>query len=313
MNIIFFGTAEFAIPSLRYILNSGHKFLTVVTQPDRKKGRHLKLSAPPVKVAASSARIPIYQPQNASSRDSMEYFRNLNAELFVVVSFGQILSKELIGLPRFESINLHGSLLPKYRGAAPVNWAIINGDEKTGVSVIKMNEKMDAGDIILKKEVSIDEKDTSLTLNEKLAECGAQLLLKAIALIDRGEVVSVKQDRAQVSCAPKLKKEDGLIDWSKPARALHNLVRGLIPWPGAYTHFKGKILKIWEAEITNGISTEKGEFGEVIDTIRQKGIIVKAGSGALAIKHLQLEGKKAMDADSFVRGQHIEKGFKFGA
>ena len=312
MNIVFFGTSEFAIPALKRLLDSGHKVLAVVTQPDRKRGRALKVSPPPVKVLAHAKGIPVFQPQDASGAESVAYLKKLDAELFVVISFGQILAREVLSVPKLYAINVHGSLLPKYRGAAPTNWAIMNGDSVSGVTVIKMNEKMDEGDIISKREVTIDPEDNNITLSEKLSEAGAGALVATIGFIEKGEALSfVKQDNAKATYAPKLKKEDGLIDWNMSAVKIHNRVRGLVPWPGAYTCYDSKILKILKTEIAAS-SDAKAEAGEVVEVAKNRGIIVRAGSGDLVIQYLQLESKKALDADSFVRGHRIGRGYKFG-
>ena len=312
MNIVFFGTSEFAIPALRGLLSSRHKVLALVTQPDRKSGRHLIISPPPTKVLALTKDVPVYQPTDASGKESVGYLKKLNADLFIVVSFGQILKKEVLNLPMSYSINLHGSLLPKYRGAAPTNWAIINGDETSGVTIIKMNEKMDEGDIILKKEIEIDAEDTNITLSEKLSEIGADALLEVIDLIaGKKDLKFTRQDPPAATYAPKLKKKDGLIDWGQDAIDIHNRVRGLIPWPSAYTHYEGKILKVLKTELPDFDPEEGAKAGEVVEAGKNRGIIVRAGSGCLAIKYLQLEGKKVLDADSFVRGHRISKGYIF--
>lgn len=313
MNIVFFGTSEFAIPALRALLGSRHKVMALVAQPDRKKGRRLKLSPPPTKVLALAKGASIYQPQDVSSGESIEYLKKIGADLFVVIAFGQILKKEVLAIPRVFSINLHASLLPKYRGAAPTNWAIINGDQTTGFTAIRMNEKMDAGDIILKKEVVIEEGDTNITLNEKLSELGADILLKAIELIEAGKARFEKQDDLTATYAPKLKKADGLIDWNEPAKDIHNKVRGFVPWPGAYTHYEGKALRILQTELSNKLYSKDAAAGEVVDIIKNKGIVAHTGSGDLIIRHLQLEGKKILDADSFLRGHRIPKGHVFGS
>lgn len=310
MNIVFFGTAEFAIPSLKALIDSPHKVVAVVTQPDRARGRSLKVSPPVTKVFAETHGIPVYQPENASSPESIAYLKGLSADLFVVIAFGQILKKDVLAIPRHYAINLHGSLLPKYRGAAPTNWAIINGDSVSGVTIIKMNERLDEGDIILKREFAIDAEDTNITLSEGLSDIGAKALLEAVDLIANGKAVCVKQDDAQSTFAPKLKKEYGLIDWKQSAAVIHNKVKGLIPWPGAYTYLGDKALKILNTETCDHLSGA-AEAGEVLDVVREKGIIVKAGSGAIVIKYLQLEGKKVLDADAFVRGHRISKGDTF--
>jgi len=310
MNIVFFGTSEFAIEPFEALIASRHKVLALVTQPDRERGRNLKLSPPATKVLALSKGIPVYQPEDASSIDAVNYLKGLRADLFVVISFGQILRQNILSIPKICAINLHGSLLPKYRGAAPTNWAIINGEILSGITVIKMNEKMDEGDIILKREIAIEPEDTNITLSEKLSSLGAKALLEAIDLIEKDAVVPARQVAGEATYAPKLKKEDGLIDWNEPAAVIHNKVRGLIPWPGAYTHYSGKILKILKTEILDA-SRDDLETGVVADIIKDKGIVVRTGSGDLVIKYLQLEGKKDMDADAFVRGHKIARGYKF--
>lgn len=311
MNIVFFGTSEFAIPALRELAGSRHKVLALVTQPDRKRGRNLLVSPPPTKVLALTKNIPVFQPLNASDAASIERLKKLDVDLFVVVSFGQILKNEALSVPRLYSINLHGSLLPRYRGAAPTNWAILKGERSSGVTVIKMNERMDEGDMILKKEVAIDGEETNITLTEKLSETGARAVLDAIDLIEDGKVSFTKQDDAKASYAPKLKKEDGLIRWSDRAEEIHNKVRGLIPWPGAYTHYDGRIIKILRTEISDCSALREAQPGEIIDMIDGKGIIVCTGSRPIVVTHVQLEGKKAMDAGSFVRGHKMAEGYLF--
>ncbi len=312
MNIVFFGTAEFAIPSLRAVLDARHKVLSVVTQPDRPRGRSLKLSSSPVKAIAQALGIPVFQPQDASSRESVNYLKKLDSDLFVVISFGQILRREILSIPKLYAINVHGSLLPLYRGAAPTNWAIINGDKVSGVTVIKMNEKMDEGDIILRRETAIDGSDTNITITEKLSGMGAAALIEAIGMIENGKANLGEQDSAKATYAPKLKKEDGLIDWNKSAVRIHNKVRGLLPWPGAYTYYNGKILKIIKTELLS-MPSSPAVNGQVIDIIKDRGIMVRTGDGELLVQYLQLEGKKELDAGSFVRGHRIDRGYKFNS
>lgn len=312
MNIVFFGTSEFAIPALRELINSRHKISALVTQPDREKGRSLKLSPPPTKVLALTKNIPVFQPQDASGTGSAEYLKKLDADLFVVISFGQILKNNILSIPKLYPINVHGSCLPKYRGAAPTNWSVINGEKSSGITVIKMNEKMDEGDIILKREIEIDDKDTNITLTEKLSELGAKALVETIDSIEKNKNLTfTKQDDSEATYAPKLKKEDGLIKWSDEAAAIHNKVRGLIPWPGAYTHYERKVIKVLKTGISGCRAFKEAVPGEVIDIIKDKGIVVCTGSEPIVITHLQLEGKIAMDADSFVRGHKIPKGYRF--
>lgn len=310
MRIVFFGTSEFALPSLRALMESRHELVALVTQPDRQKGRSLKVSPPPAKVVAAARGIPVLQPLDASSPESAGFLRSLAPDLFVVISFGQILRKAVLGIPRVWALNVHGSLLPSYRGAAPTNWAIINGDKKSGVTVMKMNERMDEGDIVLQKNIVIEDDDTNITLSEKLSSLGAGALIEAIDLIESGGAKPVAQDGSKATYAAKLKKEDGLIAWSQRAQDIHNRIRGLLPWPGAYTHYEGKILKVLKTEIF-GRPSGDARTGEVLDVLKNKGIIVQTGQGSVAIRHLQLEGKAAMDADAFVRGHRLAKGCIF--
>lgn len=312
MKIVFFGTSDFAIPALRKLADSEHSILLLVTQPDRRRGRRLLLSPPPTKVLAAANGIPVYQVQDASSRESIDRLKKLGADLFVVISFGQILKKDVLSIPRHYAINVHGSLLPEYRGAAPTNWCIINGDKTSGITLIRMNERMDEGDIILKKEVAVCDEDTNITISEKLSALGAEALIETLGRLEKGEKLSFeKQDPSKATYAPKLKKEDGLINWKDGAEKINNMVRGLLPWPGAYTFYEKRILKILKAEVI-GPSSGSGLCGGVIDAIKDRGLVVRTGRGDLAIKYLQLEGKKILDADSFLRGHRIEKGHVFG-
>jgi len=311
MNIVFFGTSEFALPSLRELIGSRHRVLAVVTQPDRARGRQLKVMPPPTKVLAGTHDIPVCQPAKASSADSVAYLKTLGADVFVVVSFGQILSKELLAVPNKLAINVHGSLLPRYRGAAPTNWAIINGDETSGVTIMKMNERLDEGDIISQEEIPIDTEDTNITLSEKLSELGAKALIGVLnAMAEEKDMRFTPQDHSKASYAPKLGKEDGFINWNEPAARIHNKVRGFLPWPGAYTRFEGKTLKILRTEMADR-ALPGAAAGEVVDIIKDRGMVVKAGDTALIITHLQLEGKKALDTDAFLRGHRIDVGYRF--
>lgn len=313
MKIVFFGTAEFAIPSLRALIDSEHEVAAVVTQPDRARGRNLRVSPPVTKVLASSHGIPVYQPHDASSQESVSRLKGFGADIFVVIAFGQILRKEALAIPRRYCVNLHGSLLPKYRGAAPTNWTIMNGDRSAGVTIIRMNEKMDEGDIVMRRDISLDPGETNITLNERLSELGAGLLMESLALIETGVEKFTQQDGSRATHAPKLRKEDGLIDWHQDALSVQRKVRGLIPWPGAYTFFCGKAIKILGAEIADGHTSHSADAGEVLDIVKSKGIVVNTGSGQLAITHLQLEGKKPLEADAFVRGHRIDRGDRFNS
>lgn len=312
MKIVFFGTADFALPALRALVASPHTVALVVTQPDRERGRNLTVSPPPSKVIAAMHAIPVFQPADVSSAASVTRFESVAADLFVVIAFGQLLKNDVLKIPKSGAINLHGSLLPKYRGAAPTNRAIINGETTTGVTVIRMDERMDAGDIIAQRDAAIDDDDTNITLSETLSEIGADLLIDTIAMIESGRATFRRQDEAQVTYAPKLKKGDGLIDWDEPARLIHNKVRGFIPWPGAYTRAKGKVIKIWETRLLDDRSVAGAKSGELIDLIPGKGMVVNTGSGTLIVTCLQAEGKKILDAEAFLRGFRIAAGCRFG-
>ena len=307
MRIVFFGTSEFALPSLEAILKSTHQVLAVVTQPDRRQGRKLILASPPVKTLTANYNLKIYQPLKVSSPDFIAALKEHKPDVLVVVSFGQILNKELLKIAKYFSINLHGSLLPKYRGPAPVNWAIINNETTTGITVIKVEEKVDSGDILLKKEIAIDSLDNAFTLNKKLSLAGAPLLLEALNLIEQEKISFSPQDQSQVSVAPKLKKNDGLIDWSEEAVKIHNKVRGLFPWPGTFTDFGGKTLKILDTELAEAEGDTQENPGVIIRII-DNGVMIQTGQGQLLIKQLQLEGSKPMSAKQFTLGHQVKVG-----
>lgn len=309
MKIIFFGTSQFAVPSLKKIMESKHELLAVVTQPDRKKGRHLKLASPPVKRELRGESITIHQLQKVSDPDMISILKRYDADIFVVAAFGQILTKDVLKVPKKFCVNLHASLLPKYRGAAPVNYAVINGDKRSGVTTIKMDEKMDEGEIILKRAADILDTDTSETLNEKLSQIGAEVLIETIDLIEKGKARFIRQKVAEATYAHKLKKEDGLIDWSRDACVIHNKIRGLVPWPGAYTHLGDKLIKIWKSDF-NKSRTEKVNIGSIVKLINE-GIVVGTGKGELTIEMLQLEGGKRLKSGEFLRGHKLKVGDKF--
>lgn len=309
MRIVFFGTSPFACPSLEAIIESRHNILAVVTQPDRKKGRNLVVTSPPVKALALRHNLKVHQPDRISSPDFIESLKNYKADIFVVVSFGQILKKEVLEIPQHFCLNLHGSLLPKYRGPAPINWAIINGETISGVTIIKMEEIVDRGNILLKKEVKTEPKDNALTLSDKLSKLGAQLLTEALNLIEAGKISFTPQDEQQVTFAPKLKRSDGLINWSQEAVTIHNKVRGLFPWPGTFTNFHNKTLKILETKIILPEENIKENSGTIID-IKNEGFIIQTGKGLILVKQVQLEGSKVMSAKQFSLGHSIKTEMK---
>lgn len=310
MNIIFFGTSEFAVVSLERLSRSRHKVLAVVTQPDRKKGRLQKMAATAVKESALALKLSILQPEDLGAPGFTEKLKSLNADSFVVVSYGNILKKEILDIPKIYCINLHASLLPKYRGAAPINRTIINNDDMAGITVIKMNEKMDEGDIILKKEIPVLAYDTAETLSGRLAWEGTALLLEALDLIEQGGARFEKQDASKASYAPKLKKEDGLIDWNKDVQKVQSHIRGVQPWPGAYTYLDGKLIKIHKASIYDA-SAASSKPGQIIG-IEKDGILVNTADGAIVIEELQPESSRRMDINAFLAGHKVKIGDIFG-
>jgi methionyl-tRNA formyltransferase len=301
MKIIFFGSSQFAVPSLKALLDAGYDIPCVITQPDKARGRGLEISATKVKVQARAKGIDIYQPANINTFSSVKFLKNLKPDLFIVIAYGQILSQEVLDISKPLAINLHASLLPKYRGAAPINWTIIQGEKESGVTIIKVIKQMDAGPIILQKKLAIEPSDTAVTLEEKLSKLGAEALLEALREIESGTYKAQAQNSKDATFAPKLKKEDGLIDWGKPAHAISNLVRGTFPWPGAFTHYKGKSIKIYNTCVRVSECQSVKEPGAIVD-ISKDGIAVVTGEGELIIKELQPEGKRRMTAAEFILG-----------
>ncbi|MFA5145056.1 MAG: methionyl-tRNA formyltransferase [Candidatus Omnitrophota bacterium] len=312
MKIIFFGSSQFAVPSLEALLASGHKVSCVVTQPDRKKGRGFHLEGTLVKALASKSGIAVYQPEVINTKESIKFLKDLSPDLFIVVSYGQILSREILEIPKIFSLNAHASLLPKYRGAAPISRAIINGDKSSGVTIMKMAEKMDAGPIILQEAVDIEDDDTTLTLEGKLSKRAAKLLIDSLKLIENKTYNLTAQEEDKVSLAPKLKKETGLINWEMPAQDINNVVRGCVGWPGAFTYYNGKLLKIYKARVIPSVSgSSNSSPGEIIKADKEN-IIAAAGKDNLVIEELQIEGKRRMRAEEFIAGHKIKPGEQFG-
>jgi methionyl-tRNA formyltransferase len=314
MKIIFFGSAHFAVPAVEALIKSPYEVCCVVTQPDKKKGRHLHLSGTDVSAVAKQAGLKVFQPENVNSPEAYDYLKSFSADIFVIVAYGQIFSQAVLDIPKLIPINIHASLLPKYRGAAPINWAIINGEKTTGVSIIKVTRKMDAGPIITQKEIPINKNDDSIGLEDKLRLLGADLLMAAFSSIKNKTFKLIEQNEAKVVIAPKLKKADGCINWGAPATEIHNLIRGCLPWPGAFTYYKGKLLKIFKAEIAQDLSCQnKVQPGEVAQITEAKNeIVVAAAKGYLVIEELQLEGGKRMTAKEFVHGHKVKPGDLFG-
>ncbi len=308
MKIIFFGSDNFAVPSLEALLRAGYDISCVITQPDKSKGRGLTLAATPVKVFSLEHKLKIHQPANINNKEGIKFLKGLNADLLVVIAYGQILCEELLAVPRLMAINLHASLLPKYRGAAPINWALISGEKQTGISIIKIIKKMDAGPLIIQKPCSIEEEDTAVSLSDKLSRLGAGLLLDAVRTIANNDYNLTPQKEEQVTLAPKLKKQDGLIDWNKTALEISNLIRGCLDWPGAFSYYKSKLLKIHKAkpDFLLGQAASSAP-GEIINAAKN-GIIVATGRGNLIMEELQIEGKRVMSAEEFLSGHKVNAG-----
>lgn len=309
MRILFFGTPSFAIPSLEALIKGEDKIIGVVTQPDRPKGRGRRPSPPPIKLLAEGHNLPIYQPRAAKEKEFVDLIRNLEPDLIVVVAYGQILPKEILDIPPLGAIGVHPSLLPKYRGAAPINWAIINGERITGVTIFRLCEKLDSGDIILQRAIEILPGETAGGLSDRLAKFGADLLSEAIKDMKEGRIHLVKQDENLASYAPCLKKEDGLIDWERSAKEIANLICGLDPWPSAYTYLNGELLKLFKAKVA---SLDKvAEPGTILE-IESKGMKVATRDGAVLIEEIQRAGKKRLKVSEFVKGHPIPPGKKLG-
>jgi methionyl-tRNA formyltransferase len=310
MRIVFFGSSHFAVPSLEALIKSRYEVCCVVTQPDKKKGRHLHLGATDVKATAKAAGLTVFQPEKINSPEALDYLKSFGADLFVIAAYGQILSQEVLDIPKIFPINIHASLLPKYRGAAPINWAIIKGEKVTGVTIIKVVRKMDAGPVLLQKEAPININDDAIILEDKLRTLGVELLIEALKEIKDKNFELTEQDEDKVIMAPKLKKADGCIDWRAEAGEIYNLVRGCLPWPGAYTYYKGKLLKIFKAQVAK-IVTPQDCFkrGEVVEVTSDKNeIVVVTSSGNLVIEELQLEGARRMSSKDFVHGHKVKAG-----
>jgi methionyl-tRNA formyltransferase len=304
MRIIFFGTPSFAIPALNALLHAGEAVIAVVTQPDKKKGRDRRLSPPPVKELAAAKGLQVFQPANMKDLSFLAMLQGLKPDLVIVVAYGKILPPRILRLPAHGCINIHASLLPKYRGAAPIQWAIIKGEKKTGITTMLMDEGLDTGDILLRQETDISPDDTAATLGKKLSEAGASLLIKTIEQLKEGTLRPVPQTGAP-SYAPPLKKEDGRINYSSAAEDIRNMVRGMYPWPCAYCYLNGKRIKITRVSVLEG-SGIAGRIEKAGDEL-----IVGTGAGLLSIIELQPEGKRAMTARDFLGGRRLAAGAFF--
>ena len=304
MRIVFMGTPDFAVPSLQALIDAGHDVCAVYTQPDKPQGRKQILTAPPVKTLALEHDIPVFQPNTLKNEDEQARLRELAPEVIIVVAYGKLLPKAVLDIPPHGCINVHGSLLPRWRGAAPIQWAVIAGDEKAGVTTMQMAEGLDTGDMLLTYETKVGEKETAGELFDRLAQSGAELLTQT--LVKLNDITPRPQDDAQSCYAHMLDKQMAVIDWTKPARAVDCLIRGLNPWPVALTTLSGERLKVFAAEKAAG----NGEPGTVLEAAPKKGLTVACGEGALKLTEIQLVGGKRMKATDFLRGHAIEVGTK---
>lgn len=308
MRIIFMGTPDFSVGTLEALVEAGHEVCLVVTQPDKPKGRGKEMQYTPVKEAALKHGIEVYQPRRIREAECVEKLRQYNADIMVVIAFGQIIPKEILEMVPYGCVNVHASLLPKYRGAAPIQWSIIDGEAVTGVTTMQMDEGLDTGDMLLKTEVPITAEETGESLHDKLAEAGAALCVETLAKLQEGSIVPEKQGESPTAYARMLDKKLGNIDWTKSAVEIERLVRGLNSWPSAYTYWNKKVVKIWKASVTDENSNEQA--GTVVK-VEKDGFYVQTGNGLLKVLELQIPGKKRMDAGAFLRGYTIEPGEVF--
>ena len=312
MKIVYMGTPDFAVAPLEAIIRAGHEVTAVVTQPDKQKGRGKEVQMTPVKECALRHGIPVFQPVKIKEPEAVSKLREYSADIFVVAAFGQLLSEEILTMPKFGCINIHASLLPAYRGAAPIQWVILNGEKETGVTIQQMAKGLDTGDMLLKETVVLDEKETGGSLFDRLSDVGAQLLIKTLEVLENGTVTPEKQPaESPTPYAAMLTKKQGEIDWNQDAKKIECLIRGLNPWPSAYTHYRGKTLKIWDAQVEKEASEEKAQPGTAVRVTKNE-LVIQPGSGLLSLKEVQLEGKKRMAVDAFLRGYPVECGECFG-
>ena len=310
MKVIFMGTPDFSVGTLEALIEAGHEVVLVVTQPDKPKGRGHGMQFTPVKEVAVQHNIPVFQPKRVRQPECIEELRKYEADVMVVVAFGQILPKEILEMTKYGCINVHASLLPKYRGAAPIQWAIIEGETVSGVTTMQMDEGLDTGDMIQKTEIVLDKNETGESLHDKLAEAGAKLCVETLKAVEAGTATFEKQGETPTAYARMLDKKLGEIDWTKSAVSIERLVRGLNSWPSAYTTWDGKVMKIWEAEVQETDGNEQVP-GTVV-SVEKDSINVLTGDGILKIKALQIPGKKRMDTGAFLRGYSVAEGTKLG-
>ena len=322
MKIIFMGTPDFSVGTFEALIEAGHEIVLAVTQPDKPKGRGKAVQMTPVKACALKHGIPVLQPKKVREPEEIEKLAQFGADIFVVAAFGQILSKEILEMPKYGCINIHASLLPRYRGAAPIQYAILNGDEMTGVTIMQMDEGLDTGDILTMKAIPVEKDDTGGSLFDKLSRLGAELLVKTLPRIEAGDIIPVKQQEEDAVHVRMLNKDMGKIDWDKDAGVLERLVRGMNPWPSAYCTFRKKSLKIWQSEVSgeeqkaesfhgglfrHGAEKNAPRPGEVV-FVTKDSIYVQTGKGVLVLKEVQLEGKKRMPVRDFLLGYQVKEG-----
>lgn len=305
MRVIFMGTPDFSVGTLEALVDAGHEVVLAVTQPDKPKGRGGKMQYTPVKEAAIAHDIPVYQPKRIRDPQCIEELRKYEADIMVVIAFGQILPKEILEMTPYGCVNVHASLLPKYRGAAPIQWAVINGEKVSGVTTMQMDEGLDTGDMLLKTEVALDAGETGGSLHDKLAQAGAALCVETLRALEQNCVPREAQGESPTDYARMLDKHMGNINWSESAQVIERLIRGLNPWPSAYTDWNGKVMKLWSADVLDE-TTEKAP-GTIV-RVEKDGFCVQTGEGLLKVTELQIPGKKKMDAAAFLRGCHIEEG-----
>lgn len=310
MKLVYMGTPDFAVPPLVSLVEAGHEVAAVVTQPDKPKGRGKAVLMTPVKEKALSYGIPVYQPVRVKKDEEfLKILREIHPDAIVVAAFGQILPKEILELPRYGCVNIHASLLPKYRGAAPIQWAVIDGEKESGITTMMMDVGMDTGDMLERLVVPLDQNETAGSLFDKLSKAGGPLILDTLKKLEEGTAVRTRQPEEGVTYAGMLDKSFGKIDWSRSAAEIERLIRGLNPWPSAYTKYKEKTMKLWAADVVD--SDDSGNPGQIV-RVEKKRFLVQTGNGLLAIKELQLEGKKRMEADAFLRGVSLNEGEKLG-
>ncbi len=312
MKIVFMGTPDFAVGALKALIDAGHEITAVVTQPDKAKGRSGQLVYSPVKQCALDHRIPVFQPKKIKTPEAIEELRQYPADIFIVAAFGQILSQEILDMPPYGCLNIHASLLPRYRGASPIQNVILNGEEKTGVTIMQMNAGLDTGDMLYKKEIDIDRKDTFETLHDKLMDLGGEAIVEVLPLLEEGSLIPEPQDDALSCYASLITKEMGCIDFTKDAYSIELKVRGMNPWPSAFTTYHGKQLKIWEA-VAEEADTENGpeDCGKILQVLKDS-VVIATGKGILKVYSMQLEGKKRMSAHDFLLGVRMQPGERLG-